>query len=500
MDFPIPELVQLTIPDDSDEVRVDAALDAMVDKVLDDTAGPAPPQDPPEQQLYVQYAPLGVSRYAKPDDMITILLTLDPERVAAQAMREARSLYLVEGSLGLQRFFTELTVTVQRYFAEGVNGARPTTLPNASSFGTVAKVTEAGSRLYQAHSDAVEALTAEAVKAVTAIGERAVKMGRTRLEEVRGTIVDEVASYFDFGALGHASAESFLVRETQPSRAFLRGPGMRDLVAAINEVDRDRSAVEQASAAVAASPPQYLNAQFDFEDATKALMSTLEVRCDDHPVLYRIWDQVRLSPDTYFDARGQLLGRPGKGNVSVSALQRQLFQALSAAHHANVGLSADLAPGNVWELSPLIDAALEDLDQAGHTVWYRAAQERLQSEEGMSVASILSMVTGALELGGVFMLAEPPVLLALAVASLVLSLIDATLQFFELRTKDRAYLASLDPQLSWATEPSYVGFYVSIACSLLDLKGVRGALKGVRLADVGREAQEAVDAFRGGVR
>ena len=77
--------------------------------------------------------------------------------------------------------------------------------------------------------------------------------------------------------------------------------------------------------------------------------------------------------------------------------------------------------------------------------------------------------------------------------------VDIAQQFFELRLKDRAYMASLDPQLSLSTEPSYFGFYVSIALSILDIKGVRDAMRSVRLARFGAETDEVVQAFGGGL-
>ena len=197
----------------------------------------------------------------------------------------------------------------------------------------------------------------------------------------------------------------------------------------------------------------------------------------------------------YFGARGELFGRPGRANAAIATLQRQLFEALQTSYEANVELHQDLDTSSVWDLSPLIDLTLEDLEEDGPTVWYRAAQERLKFQESMSVAAILSIVTGVLEMGGAFVAAEPPVLLALAAASAVLSAIDNAQEFFMLRTKDRAHLASLDPQLALSTEPSYFGFYVSIAFSLLDIKGVRDAIHNVRLARYGHELDDAVEAY-----
>ena len=270
---------------------------------------------------------------------------------------------------------------------------------------------------------------------------------------------------------------------------------MRDLVAAIAELERDRRAVEQTTAQLIGTRGDGNQARLDFEHATQSLATTVEIVCDEHPLLYRVWETVSLPGDVYFGARGELFGRPGRANAAIATLQRQLFEALQTSYEANVELHQDLDTSSVWDLSPLIDLTLEDLEEDGPTVWYRAAQERLKFQESMSVAAILSIVTGVLEMGGAFVAAEPPVLLALAAASAVLSAIDNAQEFFMLRTKDRAHLASLDPQLALSTEPSYFGFYVSIAFSLLDIKGVRDAIHNVRLARYGHELDDAVEAY-----
>ena len=85
----------------------------------------------------------------------------------------------------------------------------------------------------------------------------------------------------------------------------------------------------------------------------------------------------------------------------------------------------------------------------------------------------------------------PPAQFALACAGLALGIITGIEDFLERRRKERASLAVLDPSKALASDPGYLGVAVNLAFTLLDLKGVQGALRAARSAPEG--AQTALE-------
>jgi len=341
----------------------------------------------------------------------------------------------------------------------------------------------------------------QAKKAVAEIEKNAVLVGKKHLNEVCPQIIKETQRYIKFTVLGDQTPEDFLLRHDQTSHAILSGPDMKNLFLALQEIDRDREALERAAGTLNSTRGSGVShAGDDFEKAAMVLDRTRSVLADEFPILHRIWDKAYLTPDVYFDEnKKHPKYRTKEGADAVWKLRSLIFHTLKDSYRANLSLQKTLDQKSIWDLSPLIDTTLEEMKHSDLTIHYRAAQERLEEQEKMSIAATLALVTSVLEAAGSVLSAEPPILLGLAATSAVLSVIDNVYEFLKLRTSDQAYLASLDPRLSLSTEPSYLGFYVSVAFSMLDIKGVKDAVRKLSLARYGDDfTQLASDLAKAG--
>jgi hypothetical protein len=491
---PTSTLTQITIPTDGNDFRVEAELLAMVDRVLQDDLPTAN-----DENFYLLYIPPGVNPFRFPEQLKAIPFSLEPKQLQIDMEREMRSIFILNGTEGVMNVSSSVEFTEERYqFELQFPGVTPSLLPKGGSqLDTSEKIREAGRRLFVAANDVRRAIIEESKLAVKKIEDSAIKIGKERLNILLSEILEEVGNYIDYTALSKtATPESFISEQSQNSRVFLRGPKIRDLVAALDEIKRDRLVLEEAARQVQAKVNEFVTDSIsilNFEKALETLTNTVEIMGDEFPVLHRIWEKVSLPSDIGYDKRdGHLIGFGKEAIEATGKLKEKLFYSLKDAYEANTELSAlfDLNTSAVWDLPPLIDLALEDLDEAGVTLPCRSAQERLQEQEKLSIASILASVTGILELGGFFLTAEPPILLSLAVASAVLGIVSNVQDFLVLRTKDKAYLASLDPQSSFSEEPSYFGFSLNIIFSLLDIKGVKDAMLASKAARYGGEIDD----------
>jgi hypothetical protein len=143
-------------------------------------------------------------------------------------------------------------------------------------------------------------------------------------------------------------------------------------------------------------------------------------------------------------------------------------------------------PGSVWRYPPLIAEALRDLQCESPSIEARSAEERMAQESANSVTSTLASVNAAVATGAGLAGAAPHILLALACASAVLGIVDTVEQFFKKLERERVFRATLDPNHALCSEPGYGGLIASLAFALLDLQGVRAALRSSRfIAEVG---------------
>lgn len=493
MALPAPVVVKLTVPEGSA-----AAIDAMLARGAAELADSSTDRElalseQPDQVFYLVFVPPEAQYPPRDTEVMPIKLSLDPQLLAADADREVRAIYATLGTAGLAQLDPSLQFTGMVYQRENDSPRPKPLVPNASSFDTPIKYLNASYLVAGALRNALAAVEKEIATAVKAIGQRAVVVGRSRLLELRETIDAEAVRYVDPTALGFATAQA-LVAQSDFARLALRGPDMPALVAALAEIARDRLALERAAAAVNGGSGSPAAAHADFETATRTFMATFELACDEHPVLYRLWEKVRLPSNVTFDRRGNLVTSVA-GSPLVSTFTRELGELLVTTSRANRALYAGLTPENVWELEPLIDLTLEELGEFGDTVWAQAARAEVARAAESTLVGTFANVAGIVQMGGVFLAAPPPVLLALAAVGLVLGIAALVEDYLELQLKDRAASASLDPQQALSTEPSHVGFYVSIACSLLDIRGVKDAFRTMRAARFGRELDAAAEAF-----
>ena len=191
---PLPALIELSVPDDGNQRQVDAALHTMVERISNEESEEEPATPDPDQIFYLLYVPEGAyPPVSGMDLLIPIPFSLDPEVLDGEMERYVRSSYVVEGTDGLFRLDFALQFSIKRYEYEGVQHLTPNVLPNSSSFDTLAKVNDAARKMREAQGLHWRVLRGEAAKAVMKVGERAVALGRDRLERVRTTILDETA-------------------------------------------------------------------------------------------------------------------------------------------------------------------------------------------------------------------------------------------------------------------------------------------------------------------
>lgn len=487
-----PAVITLTVPEGSTTV-IDALLARGAAELAESPTEPAvSPPDDPSQVFYLLFLPPNARISPQDSDLVPVKFALDPQRIAAEAERELRAIYAAHGKAGLDQLDASFMLTriIRTRYEHGLDVTA--LMPNADSFGTL-EFLGAHNVVADALRKAITALEEDIAAAVTTVGRHAVKAGQARLLELRETLHTEAARYVTPETLRYATVQGMLAGSHYVRVAF-RGPDMPGLVAALKEVERDRLALERAAAAVNKSSGDRFTALQDFETATRILMGTVELACDEHPVLHRLWNDVRLPGNTHFDRRGNLLTTP-EGNERVSDFLLDLGSLLTSTSEANRTLLTDLTPENVWELEALIDMTLDELDQLGETVWAQAARAEIAKAAGETATGRLADIAGIIQLGGVFLAASPPVLLVLSVAALLLGLAAVTEQYLDLKLKDRAASASLDPRQALSTEPSYVGFYIAVALSILDIPGVTDAARALRAARYGRDVNAAAEAF-----
>ena len=91
------------------------------------------------------------------------------------------------------------------------------------------------------------------------------------------------------------------------------------------------------------------------------------------------------------------------------------------------------------------------------------------------------LIVGVLDVAVGFTSPAPPVALAFAAASLVLSVANSLAEYQELSAKSDAASATLDPRKALCSDPSFGFFALGVAFSLLDLRAMRNAYKAARV-------------------
>jgi hypothetical protein len=316
------------------------------------------------------------------------------------------------------------------------------------------------------------------------------------LEEAGIEILREATRYLALNRRHTVAAQKLLETTSDPAYAILRGPDVPMLAGAIRRIQSRQAAMDSATRRVS-SAPRDLGAVTDLEDSLDALGLTVMVQCRQFPILYRTWKNLRLTPDVQVDLYSHrepsLAAGTLAGGAAIAEIRKAVFSTLKKAWESNVALRTEINSNSqiVWQFPPLIQAALEDLADADPrfaslSIGAKAAEEYLEIKQ-TRITSVLTQIIGLLDLAALAASAAPPIGLTLAGISLVLSIADSIVEFFQLRAEDRAFNAVLDPQKTLSLEPSYFGFVLGIAFSLLDVKAVKDALRATRYA---REAAE----------
>jgi hypothetical protein len=365
----------------------------------------------------------------------------------------------------------------------------------------------------------------EIEKAQLVIEKRAAKIATVtegRLEKAREEILTETKRYLRLPRRLDIAPKEILESDIKHPEIVLEGPGVAPLVGALRSIQERRRALDVASSNFERKR-ESASEQFWFEglsledmkrefpgstsgldQAAGDLALTLAVGCREFPILHRVWKTPDLSTDIEavrsIRGEGALSYKSGTSGPAISHLKNSILDSLRNAWKANKDLIDNLKSDSalVWRFPPLIKEALDDLQFDDPSLEFQSAQERMAQEEGMSVASTLALVTGLMEMGAPLLAgpAAPEAMAVLAAASVVLSGTDLILEYIKLRTDERAFRAVLDPSLALASEPGYSGFVIGLACSLLDIKGFRDALRSVRYVGELDTAQKSLDILK----
>jgi len=170
----------------------------------------------------------------------------------------------------------------------------------------------------------------------------------------------------------------------------------------------------------------------------------------------------------------RLLGfdRPDDGRELVKEIHGILGNAWRAANDLVSDLSSQ--PIVVWRFAPLMYDTMRSASVREPTITWRAVEERLEQELGPRLFSVLSMGSGLAGLGVIGLsalagaaLVAPPIVMGIGLADALFSVVDALQEYQEWRLRQSAFDACLDPALALTVEPSAAGAFFIVALDLL---------------------------------
>ena len=236
---------------------------------------------------------------------------------------------------------------------------------------------------------------------------------------------------------------------------------------------------------VPADEAQVLGQNPDVADALRTATEDLALAVSVYgrrlPVLFRVWNMPDLP----------------HGEQGLEWIDALVSAALNEAWVANAALvkAIEKDPSVVWRYPPAVQAALDQLGFTCPSVEYQAAQEEIARVQAkMSFLSQLGMVVGALDVMVGLAGAVPWVGAVLAIMGLVVGGADLVEEYLKEAEKEAAFKAVLDPSRALAAEPDYSGLLLGVVFSLLDVKGVRDALRATKFAADAKFAEAAVRA------
>ncbi len=189
--------------------------------------------------------------------------------------------------------------------------------------------------------------------------------------------------------------------------------------------------------------------------AEALLIKTVSTAALEHPILWRIHKSA--------DPR------------QISLLGKQMLNTLKDTWDANMNLTEEIQEDakQVWKYHSVVMETLRNLEVPENSIAWVAAQECLSQGQDPGLISTLSMISGFALLGVAaapavgLSIAASPLIIAMASADAVLSLLSAGNTYLEYRQASAAYNACLDPALALGAEPSMLSTALSITFDVL---------------------------------
>jgi hypothetical protein len=330
----------------------------------------------------------------------------------------------------------------------------------------------------------------------------------------REEIVGEAMRYLAMTPRTPRAAVALLESSAPAAQVILRGPGVLDLAGATLRIHRALGGTarpaQQGQRRATGTPPSGImdfllppatagdTVEDRLEESLATLMQLVTLRCRQHPLLHRIWRDNPLDSAVEIVERApgevQLVGRTKAASLALGRFSAAAYSVLRESYAANQKLAADLASdaSRVWMFAPLLERALATDGFAADPVARQVAAASLAEAQGMSTLSKASLAASGAELAAGAAAAAPPVLIVLASAIAILSLVDLVNEFQANRTRQAAAHAVLDPSRSAGEEPGLLGLMLAVAFTLLDLKSVRDAARAARVASEIAAAERGV--------
>lgn len=235
---------------------------------------------------------------------------------------------------------------------------------------------------------------------------------------------------------------------------------------------------------LAAASNAVVLAQDQLTRARTAFLSWLGAKCMRYPILYRIWNAPELTAEiAEIRRKVQGIEDPARRAQAIldllqrsRPLARQVADCLQtiggAAAAVRQRIERQKHEFDVWRYSPLVVQAMEQLAVPVSTVEWWAANDKI-AMAGSSWISDLSIAVSVMEQGAAVVGAAPPVLLAAAVVSLIVSTVEALHERWKYEEDRDVFNSTFDPARSFAAEQSAVWSIVSLACLVLQAGDLR---------------------------
>jgi hypothetical protein len=521
---PLPELALFLLSADGTEEQAQAFGEREFDAVaarLDDS-----PVEPPRvSKVFTAYL------YPEKHDLRTLREDLvpihfpwaDAELLAEVMRREVDHLYTVSGEDRVRTLSGSITYS-QGFYVTGRGDDPGVLIRNIVPFETPQDAREAGRLTWLACDAAIRDVFARAQTSLTLTEASAAAIADADLGAALSEIYTEAPRYLDIlGRPQRATAEQLLSDDLPESRVQLKGPDLAKLVGALRSIQERRRAVTRAVSAHEDAVEQVRRDQVSsgrpgataeaVTAAAEDLALAVLVEAETFPILHRIWTMPDLPSSIVVvphprddepwittasiarpEAAGVSRASARSGADAIVLLKRAILGTLRRSAEGNRDFTAALAasPENVWRYPPLIARALDQLVLRDPSVGFRAAQDRMVDESGMSLLATLNLVSAGLSTAAWLTSAAPPVSLALAVVGGALGLADTVQDYSKRVEQEDAFAAALDPSRSVASQPGYLGIVVAVAFNLLDIKGVADAYRAVRFAAPSVAAADAL--------